>query len=162
MKRFVSSTMRKLIRGDISRLRGMHELVHLLYPTETACPNPDCGHDEFSDSGYDITCSICNGLGYTLSWTAWQIYGRVVILDDIQVVRGGITPLVLEIGDAEIYISRRSKEMMEKIEEGDKGYVYIKGERYRPTHIIYDGVGKDDEWRVELKRFHATERATGY
>jgi hypothetical protein len=154
--------MRKEIRNDMSTLRGMHEIIYLLYPTETACTNPDCGHDEFTDAGYDITCSVCNGKGYTLTWDAWQVHGRVVMLDDIQIVRGGIAPLVLEMGDAELYISSRSKELMEKIEEVDKGYVYIKEERFRPTEIIYDGVGKADEWRVELKRFHASERATGY
>lgn len=162
MRRFVNSSMRRLIRGDMSQLRGVYETVHLLYPTETACTNPDCGHDEFSDSGYDITCDICHGLGYTLSWATWQIHGRVVMLNDIQIVRSGVTTLVLEIGDAELYISNRSKEMMDKIEEVNKGYVYIQGERYRPTHVIYDGVGKSDEWRVELKRFHPTERAAGY
>ena len=160
--RFVSGPQRKNIREDMRNLRGHYAIVYFLYPEETACTNPDCGHDDFTDSGYDITCATCGGIGYTLSWNSWRIYARVKQIDLVQLMRSGAIPPGIEIGDAELYLSERAKEMVEKIEEESRAYVYIEGSRYRPTNVSYDGVGKADEWRIELKRFHPEVRPTGY
>lgn len=159
---FVSPRQRKHIRTDMRHMRGHYTAVYLLYPTETACTNPDCGHDELTDSAFDITCATCSGVGYTLAWSTWRIFARVKQIDLVQLMRSGPIPPGLEIGDAELYISERAREMIEAIEEESRAYVYVEGQRYRPTNTSYDGVGRADEWRIELRRFHPEVRPTGY
>lgn len=160
--RFVESTQRRHIRDDMRHMRGTYTDAYFLYPTETECTATDCGHDELTDSGYNVSCSTCNGVGYTLSWATWVVHARVKQIDLVQLMRSGPIPPGLEIGDAEIYLSERAKEMVERIEEESRAYVYIEGQRYRPTNLSYDGVGRADEWRVELKRVHPEVRPTGY
>ena len=151
---------RRNIQNDMRMLRANYRTVYLLYPTETECTV--CGGaDTFTDSAYDISCTNCNGLGYTLSWETWQIQARIKQIDLVQMQAAGIPPGV-EIGDAELYVSRDTKEMLVKILEETRAYVYIEGQRFRPTTITADGVGRADERRVELKRHNPEARPTGY
>ena len=159
---FVDSRQRKHIRTDMRHMRGHYTAIYLLHPTETACTNPNCGHDRLTDSAFNITCETCDGVGYTLTWSTWRIFARVKQIDLVQLMRSGPIPPGLEIGDAELYISERAKEMIEAIKEESRAYVYIEGQRYRPTNISHDGIGRADEWRIELKRIHPEVRPTGY
>lgn len=151
---------RKLIRSDMKVIRGNYRMVYLLYPTETECTV--CGGvDEFTDSAYDISCANCGGVGYTLSWQTWQIAARIKQIDLVQLQAAGIPPGI-EIGDAELYVSRDTKAAIEKVMEEGRAYVYFDGQRFRPTTITADGVGTADEWRTELKRYNPEVRLTGY
>lgn len=151
---------RKFIRSDMKVIRGNYRTVYLLYPTETECTV--CGGvDTFTDSAYDVSCATCGGVGYTLSWATWQIAARIKQIDLVQMQAAGI-PTGIEIGDAELYVSRDTKAAIEKIREESRAYVYFDGQRFRPTTITADGVGTADEWRIELKRYNPEVRLTGY
>ena len=141
-------------------IRGNYRTVYLLYPTETECTA--CGGvDTFTDSAYDVSCPTCGGVGYTLSWAPWQIAARIKQIDLVQMQVAGIPPGI-EIGDVELYVSRDTKEAIEKIREESRAYVYFDGQRFRPTTITADGVGTADEWRIELKRHNPEVRLAGY
>lgn len=151
---------RRAIRADMKMVRANYRAVYLLYPTETECTA--CGGvDPFTDSAYDISCSTCGGVGYTLSWATWQIAARIKQMDLVQMQAAGIPPGI-EIGDVELYVSRQTRDAVERIMEESRAYVYFDGQRFRPTNVTADGVGTADEWRVELKRFNPEVRLTGY
>lgn len=148
------------MRADMKVIRANYRTVYLLYPTETECTV--CGGvDPFSDSAYDISCATCGGVGYTLTWAVWQIAARIKQIDMVQLQAAGIPPGI-EIGDAELYVSRETKDATERVMEESRAYVYFDGQRFRPTNITADGVGTADEWRVELKRYNPEVRLTGY
>lgn len=148
------------IQRDMRMIRANYRIVYLLYPTETECTA--CGGiDTFTDSAFDISCTTCNGVGYTLSWAVWQVHARIKQIDLVQMQAAGIPPGI-EIGDAELYVSRESKDSVERVKEESRAYVYTEGDRFRPTNISADGVGKADEWRIELKRVNPEIRLTGY
>jgi len=156
----ISWMERGAIRSDMRVIRGNYRTVYLLYPTETECTV--CGGvDEFTDSAYDISCATCGGVGYTLSWATWQIAARIKQIDLVQLQAAGIPPGI-EIGDAELYVSRDTKAAIEKIREESRAYVYFDGQRFRPTTITADGVGTADEWRIELNRYNPEVRLVGY
>ena len=151
---------RKFIRSDMKVVRSNYRTAYLLYPTETECTV--CGGvDEFTDSAYDISCANCGGVGYTLSWATWEIAARIKQIDLIQLQAAGIPPGI-EIGDAELYVSRDTKAAIEKVMEEGRAYIYFDGQRFRPTTITADGVGTADEWRIELNRHNPEVRLTGY
>lgn len=156
----IEASMRARIRNDMREVRGNYSTIYLLYPTESDCP--ECAYDEMSDSGYDITCEACGGTGYLLSWATWQVFGRVKYTDPVQFMQPGTIPFWIEIGDAELFVSETTSDMLDQILEEARAYVYIEGTSYRPTTVAADGVGKQDEWRVELKRHSPEIRATGY
>ncbi len=151
---------RKFIRSDMKVVRSNYRTAYLLYPTETECTV--CGGvDEFTDSAYDISCATCGGVGYTLSWATWQIAARIKQIDLVQLQAAGIPPGI-EIGDAELYVSRDTKASIEKVMEEGRAYIYFDGQRFRPTTITTDGVGTADEWRIELNRYNPEVRLAGY
>lgn len=150
----------KQVRSDMRVLRANYRTVYLLYPTGTECTA--CGGvDEFTDSAYNPSCATCGGVGYTFSWATWQIAARIKQIDLVQLQAAGIPPGI-EIGDAELYVSRDTKDAVERIMEESRAYVYFDGQRFRPTNVTADGVGTADEWRVELKRHSPEVRLTGY
>ena len=160
MSRMLRWMERRQLREDMKMLRANYRAVYLLYPTETECTA--CGGvDEFTDSAYDISCTTCNGVGYTLSWATWQIAARIKQIDLVQLQTVGVPPGI-EIGDAELYVSLDTKEAVERIMEESRAYVYFDGQRFRPTNVTADGVGRADEWRIELKRHSPEVRLTGY
>ena len=151
---------RRVLQSDMRRIRANYRTVYLLYPTGTECTS--CGGvDEFTDSAYDPSCATCGGVGYTFSWATWQIAARIKQIDLVQLQAAGIPPGI-EIGDAELYVSRETRDAIARIMEESRAYVYFDGQRFRPTNITADGVGRADEWRIELKRSNPEVRLTGY
>lgn len=156
----ISKEQRRLIQKDLKAMRANYQTVYVLYPTETACTV--CGGaDTFTDSAYDVSCATCGGAGYTLSWEAWEIRARIKLIDLTQLLASGIPPGI-EVGDAELFVSYDSKEALKKVIEESRAYVYFGGQRFRPETITADGVGKQDEWRIELKRHNPEVTPVGY
>lgn len=141
---------RAQINKTLSGVRGNYRSFRLLWPaSKTECP--DCGFDELTQSAKDISCTTCDGLGYTFTWSDVEVYGRIQHYDFVALAAHGIPPGI-EVGDCVTYISTDVKDMVLDVRESRWGYAYIDDQTFKPYGVTPTGVGHADEWRVEWKR----------
>ena len=134
---------------------------YMVWPSaETDCP--DCAFEDFTQSGDDITCQTCKGLGRVLAWSTAEVYGRIQHYDFVTLAASGLPPGV-EVGDVVVYVSKEVRDMLtNNVRQSQYGYLYIDSDTYKPVSVAPTGVGHQDEWRIELKRAEMDVRPTGY
>lgn len=156
----ISSASRRNLRRDLARMRPVFDTIYALYPTESDCTA--CGgYDPFTGSGYDPSCSVCGGSGKVTTWAVWEIRARIAITNPERLAMFGVPPGA-ELGDLGLYIGSSGLDIIQKLLEQEQSYLYIQGQRYRPTSYTPVGVGREDEYRVECNRFKPEKQATGY
>ena len=64
------------VSRQVGELAPRQVSVHI--PTYTECTAEGCGFDPISRAAIDISCSVCNGTGRTVSWAVSYTLARVV------------------------------------------------------------------------------------
>ena len=152
------------IRRIMQNLRGEFRRVWVLIATTSNCDAAGCGYDSMSDSAIDPTCSMCDGTGKTITFTTHELKARIKVFDFVQLQGAGAAPPGVELGDVALYIRVHDKGVLTTCNETPISYVKLEGDSvaYRPFSIAADGVGREDEIRVLLKKTKDVQRATGY
>ena len=117
------------IRKDIEGL--MPHTVSLHWPSKTDCP--DCGFDEFTQSGEDVACTTCNGTGKVTTWYPSHAKCRIKWIDLAQPMWGQMASG--PVGDVWLQMPYRFKSLAEKIKDTDGAYITVDSKTVKPISV---------------------------
>lgn len=123
----IQSLGRRHIQRQIEDL-NTNDRVALGIPSYSNCP--DCGYDEKSASGKNISCLTCNGTGRVTTWANAYLRGRVSWTDVGRPRFGGVVGTE-ELGDATFETRLVNKELLEDVRDSEKAYIEIDNRRLR-------------------------------
>ena len=127
----ISGLGRRRIQKQIESL-NTNDRVALFIPSYYDCP--DCGYDEKSGAGKNITCLTCNGTGRVERWATAYIFGRVAWTDVGRPRFSGVVGTE-ELGDATFETRLANKELLEDVRDSEKPYIEIDGRRLRVMSV---------------------------
>lgn len=133
---------------DFQRQRSQRVSIHI--PSRTNCP--DCGFDEFTQSGKDVACTTCNGTGKVTTWYVSHSSARVMWIDPAAPVWG--TMASGPVGDVWLSVPLEYEDMYDKVKDTDGAYILIDGRTVKPVSIDANVVeGKSSlDVRCEITR----------
>lgn len=134
------------LRQTLDQQRGWTEPLILLLPSFTDTSDYDVDGQAQQD--------VSGGLGRTASWLVLEIQATVREVT-VTLVNFGRVPASAELGDLIVSVALENEAAMRRVYTSEYGYVYFRGERWRPRTIESVGVGQAAESQVLLKRFGA-------
>ena len=126
---------------DFMRQRSQRVSVHI--PSRTNCP--DCGFDEFAQSGTDVACETCEGTGKVTTWYVSHSSARVMWIDPAAPVWG--TMASGPVGDVWLSVPYEYESMFDKVKDTDGAYILVNNRTAKPISIdtnIVEGVSSLD------------------
>lgn len=144
-------------RLDVARalddIRVAHRRTFAAVPTwvETAF-DPD------TQSGMDV--SDGDGLGRAVTWTVYELYCRVQVVDSNLVTFGHI-PSGVQTGDYVFGIQPRDLEVINAVIHSEHAYLSIDGEIFRPIDAEVGAIGQVTEYIVGARKFQPASFAPG-
>lgn len=117
------------------------------------------------DQGFDVDTQsagdVSQGLGEDVEqFRVYAFFANVRDVDQALKTFGQAPPGV-EVGDTFITVSRRDFDMMLQVKQNEHAYIFIDGNRFRPSGVSVAGVGQVEEYVVPLQRFHPQHIAPG-
>jgi hypothetical protein len=137
---------------DVSRLDS--RFLHVLIP---AFDNWD--FDEETQSGNEV--SQGDGTGRSVTWRHYALYAHLRPVDQSLITFGHVPPGA-EQGNVFFSIHPRELEVFQNALNREHAYVLLDGEAWHVNSITTSGVGKVEEYIVNVKKFHPLHRAPGY
>jgi hypothetical protein len=108
-------------------------------PATTLCTASGCGFDNFTYSGKNPACTVCNGTGKVTTWNTARVTVRVAWVDPARItfVRGVPTG---EIGDVVLQAYNHDADLFETVQDTDGAYVLVDGKHVKPFAITVQRV----------------------
>ena len=112
-------------------MRQRSQRVIILIPSKTDCP--DCGFDEFTQSGKDVACTTCNGTGKVTTWYSSHSSARVMWIDPAAPVWGRMASG--PVGDVWLSVPLEYESLYDKVKDTDDAYILVDGKTVKPISI---------------------------
>lgn len=122
------------VRRDVAST--FNRQVTVCIPAQTECP--DCGWDEFTQSGKDVACTTCDGEGKVTTWQKSRVSVRVMWVDEAAPRFGLVTSG--DIGDVWLSAMTVFKSLFEEVEETDHAYILVDNKTVKPISVGYNRV----------------------
>lgn len=113
---------------DFQRQRTQRVSIHV--PSRSNCP--DCGFDEFTQSGLDVACTTCEGTGKVTTWYVSHSSARVMWIDPAAPVWGAMASG--PVGDVWLSVLLEYKDMYDRAKT-DGAYILVSGQTVKPISI---------------------------
>jgi len=127
----ISGLGRRRTQKQIEDL-NTNDRVAFWIPSYSDCP--DCGYDEKSAAGKNISCLTCNGTGRVTVWSTAYIHGRVAWTDVGRPRFGGLIGTE-ELGDATFETRLAYKGLLEDVRDSERAYIEIDSRRLRVMSV---------------------------
>lgn len=114
---------------DFQRQRTQRVIIYV--PSKTNCP--DCGWDEFTQSGKDVACTTCNGTGKVTTWYKSHSSARVMWIDPAAPVWGAMASG--PVGDVWLSVPLEYESLYDKVKDTDDAYILVDGKTVKPISI---------------------------
>lgn len=116
--------------------------------------------DEDTQSANNITES--NGLGQIASeWRVYALRAHFRNVDNSLMAYGHIPPGV-ETGDCLVNFGPRDLGAIQQTIDNDDAYLIIDGETYHSVSLIPTGLGRNEEWCLDARKYEPKFRAPGH
>lgn len=114
---------------DFMRQRTQRVSIHI--PSKTDCP--DCGFDEFTQSGKDVACTTCDGTGKVTTWYISHSSPRVMWIDPAAPVWGRMASG--PVGDVWLSVPLEYESLYDRVKDTDDAYILVAGKTVKPMSI---------------------------
>lgn len=145
---FLSGGVRSIIEGDLDQSYSLFGLMQTYIPTRTACTQPGCGIDAAGEP-LDVTCAVCDGLGYTLTWVVQELDGRVADIALVTQIFVSITPGI-KVGDKLLIVNEADAAVLQAVRDDDWAYIVTDGDYWRPESVQPSQMGRLPEYVAHL------------
>lgn len=120
------------VRREVQNfMRQRTQRVSIHIPSKTDCP--DCGFDEFTQSGKDVACTTCKGAGKVTTWHKSHSSARVMWIDPAAPRWG--TMASGPVGDAWLSVPLEYESLYNKVKDTDDAYILVDGKKVKPISI---------------------------
>ena len=120
------------VRRDVQGfMRQRSQRVIILIPSKADCP--DCGFDEFTQSGKDVACTTCDGTGKVTTWHTSHSSARVMWIDPAAPVWGRMASG--PVGDVWLSVPLEYESLYDKVKDTDDAYILVGGKTVKPMSI---------------------------